>query len=55
MLFPALASRHTGAVVCVSDVRMLIASLLASVGMSSLLGATVWLNKQQQTDRHLGS
>lgn len=34
---------------------MLITSLLASDGMSSLLGATVWLNKQQQTDRHLAS
>ena len=34
---------------------MLRASMLASTGMSSLLGATVLLNKQQQTDRHLAS
>lgn len=34
---------------------MLLTSLLASNGMSSLHGATVWLNKQQQTDRHLAS
>lgn len=53
-LFPGVATQHTG--VCLRDVRRLTdASMLASSGMSSLLGATVLLNKQQQTDRHLAS